>query len=146
MHQHIARPQEVKSLALKRKRFDVSLHKGYLVAHTFLHGSGTSLFDVELGNVQAEDSTAKALGQRTAMIASPTADIEDERGSADSTGGDDLVEHTVWAWVQALIQRREWASLVAGPHMRIDGFHLCLLLRHARMFLLSACAALGAFW
>ena len=124
MHQHIARPQEVKPLVLKRKRFDVSLHKGHPVAHTFLHGSGTSLLDVELGNVQADNGTAKALGQRTAMIASAAADIENERGRADSTSGDDLVEHTVWAWVQALIQRRKGTALVAGPHMPIDRLHL----------------------
>ncbi len=77
MHQHIARPQEVKPLVLKRKRFDVSLHKGHPVAHAFLHGSGPSLLDVELGNVQAHAGTAKALGQRTGMIASATADIEE---------------------------------------------------------------------
>jgi hypothetical protein len=138
MHQHIAGPQEVKPLVLKRKRFDVSLHEGHLVAHALLHGSGSSLLDVELGNVQADDSTAKALGQRAAVIAS--ADIEDERGCIDSTGGGDLVKHGVRAWVQALIQRREGTSFVAGPHMRIDGLHLCFLLWHKRIFLLPACA------
>src|SRR3989442_756304 len=55
-----------------------------------LHSSSPSLLDVELGNVQADDSAAKALCQRTAMIASATTDIEEERGSADSTGGGDL--------------------------------------------------------
>src|ERR1700730_4915030 len=98
MHQHIARPEEVKSLVLKGKRFDVSLHKGHPIAHAFLHGSVPSLLDVELGDVQAHDGTAKALGQRAAMIASAAADIEDERGSVDSTSGGNLVEHAVRAW------------------------------------------------
>jgi hypothetical protein len=138
MHQHIARPEEVKPLVLKRKRFDVSPHEGHPVAHALLHGSGPSLLDVKLGHVQADDRAAKALGQHTAMIASAAAHIEDERGSADATGGGDLVEHAVRARLQALIERREETSLVTGPHMRIDGLHLCLLLRHTRIFLLSA--------
>jgi len=67
------------------------------------------------------------------MIASPTADIEDEGGRIDSTGGDDLVEHGMWAWVQAPIERREGTALVAGPHMRIDCLHLCFPLGHKRL-------------
>jgi len=67
------------------------------------------------------------------MIASATTDIEEERGSADSTGGGDLVKHAVRAWLQALIERRERTSLVAGPHMRIDLLHLCFPLRHERL-------------
>lgn len=50
------------------------------------------------------------------MIASPTADIEDTPGSNDPTCGGNVVEHRVWVWVQALIERREGASLVAGPY------------------------------
>src|SRR5258708_25794344 len=138
MHQHIAGPQEVKPLVLKRKSLDVSLHKGHPVAHALLLGSGSSLLDVELGHVQAYNSAAKAPGQRTTMIASAAADIEDQRGSVDSTGGDDLVEHAVRARAQALIERREGTSLVAGPHMRIDRLHLCSLLMHEHLFLLSA--------
>ena len=133
-HQHVAGPQEVKALVLKRKRFDVSLHKGYPIAHALLHRSGPSLLDVELGQVQAHDSASKALGQPTAVIASSATDIEDERGSADSTGGGDLVKHGVRAWVQALIERREGTSLVAGPHMGIDRLHLRFFLRHERIF------------
>src|SRR5258708_4675115 len=145
MHQHIARPEEVEPLVLERKRFDVSLHEGPPVAHALVHGSGPSLLDVELGQVQAHDSTAKAPGQRATMIASAAADIENERGSVDSAGGGDLVEHSVRAWVQALIERREGTALVAGPHMCIDRLHLCFLLWHKRIFLLPACAALRAF-
>lgn len=44
MHQHIARPQEVKPRVLKRKCFDVSLHKGHAVAHA----SGPSLLDMDM--------------------------------------------------------------------------------------------------
>ena len=89
MHQHIARPEEVKPLVLKGKRFDVSLHKGHPVAHAFLCGSGLSLLDVELSDVQAHDEHRRLA----------TADIEDARGSADSTCRGDLVDHAVWAWV-----------------------------------------------
>src|SRR5258708_35462555 len=98
MHQHIALPEEVEPLVLERKRFDVSLHEGHPVAHALVHGSGPSLLDVELGQVQAHDSTAKAPGQRATMIASAAADIENERGSVDSACGGDLVEHSVRAW------------------------------------------------
>jgi hypothetical protein len=133
MHQHIARPQEIKPPVLKRKRLDVSLHEGHPVVHAFLYGSGPSLLDVELGQVQAHDRAAKALCQRAAVIASAAADIEDARGGADSAGGCHLVEYGVRAWVQALIERREGTSLVAGPHMRIDRLYLRFPLGHERL-------------
>ena len=71
MHKHIARPEKVKPLVLKGKCFDVTLHKGHPVAHPLPHSSGPSLLDVELGQVQAHDRTAKALGQRTPEHQSP---------------------------------------------------------------------------
>lgn len=71
MHKHIARPEKVKPLVLKGKCFDVTLHKGHPVAHAFLRGSCLSLFNVELGDVEAHDRTAKALGQRTPEHQSP---------------------------------------------------------------------------
>jgi hypothetical protein len=130
VHQHITRPQEVKAVVLKRERFDVSLHEGHPVAHAFLRGSGPPLLDVKPGQVKAHDSAAKAPGQLTAVIASAAADIEDERGGADSTGRGDLVEHTVRTWVQAFIQWCERTAFVAGPHMRIKGLHLRFALGH----------------